>query len=147
MDGPSLFRTFLVFLLGGLALTTAAVSIFFVGGLVWHHCFLDSPNPSCADTLFYAGAFPLYGLVIALGLNFLPLVVGAVLAVLGRVFFRRVPLWYLLVILPGCVLAYVAQISSWYPQDVVRPLSERLPMYAVLQMPCLLICWWWDRRE
>jgi hypothetical protein len=29
----------------------------------------------------------------------------------------------------------------------MRPLSERLLVFSALQMLCLLICWWWDRRE
>jgi len=62
-------------------------------------------------------------------------------------FFRRLPLWYVIAILPACALAYLAQTSSWYPQDQVRPLSERLLVFSTLQMLCLLICWWWDRRE
>jgi hypothetical protein len=50
-------------------------------------------------------------------------------------------------ILPACALAYLAQTSSFYPQDQMRPLSERLLVFSALQMLCLLICWWWDRRE
>jgi hypothetical protein len=73
--------------------------------------------------------------------------VAAALAVLGRALFRQVSLWYVIAILPACVLAYMAQTTSWYPDDDVRPLSERLLVYSVLQLPCLLICWWWDRRE
>ncbi len=138
-------RTFLIFFVGGLLLTTAAISLFLIGELVWLHCVGD--NQACGDALFFAAASPFYGIVIAMGVNFLPLVVGAALAVLGRRVFRRVPLWYVIAILPACVLAYVAQTSSWYPHDDVRPLSERLLLYASLQAPCLMICWWWDRRE
>jgi hypothetical protein len=92
-------------------------------------------------------ASPIYGIIIGMGLNFLPLAVGALLAVIGRAFFRRLPLWYVIAILPACALAYVAQTWSWYPQDQMRPLSERLLVFSALQMLCLAICWWWDRRE
>jgi hypothetical protein len=146
MDGSAMVRTFLVFFVGGLLLTTAVISLFMIGGLVWVNCLQDNPNPTCADALFFAAASPFYGIVIGMGVNFLPLVVGALLAVVGRAVFRDVPLWYVLAILPACVLAYVVQGSSWYPHDEVRPLSERLLMFSVFQVPCLLICWWWDRR-
>ena len=78
--------------------------------------------------------------------NFLPLMVGAALAVLGRAVFRYVPLWYLMTILTACVLAYRAQGSPWLPYDELRPLSERLLVFSAFQVLALLICWWWDRR-
>jgi hypothetical protein len=146
MDGSAMVRTFLVFFVGGLLLTTAVISLFMIGGMVWLNCLHDSANQTCGDALFFAAASPFYGIVIGMGVNFLPLVVGAALAVLGRAIFRDVPLWYLMAIIPACVLAYVAQGSSWYPHDDVRPLSERLLMFSAFQVPCLLICWWWDRR-
>jgi len=79
--------------------------------------------------------------------NFLPLMVGAALAVLGRAVFRYVPLWYLMTILAACVLAYRAQGSPWLPYDELRPLSERLLVFSAFQVLALLICWWWDRRK
>ena len=147
MHGPALIRTFLIFFVGGLSLTAAAISIFLIGNMVWLQCLHDDPILTCGDALFYGAASPIYGVIIGMGVNFLPLAVGAVLAVTGRAFFRRLPLWYLIAILPACALAYVAQTSSWYPQDQMRPLSERLLVFSALQMLCLLICWWWDRRE
>jgi hypothetical protein len=147
MHGPALIRTFLIFFAGGLLLTTAAVSAFLIGTMVWLHCLHHNPSQTCGDALFYATASPIYGVIIGMGINFLPLAVGGFLAVLGRWFFRAVPLWYLIAILPACALAYLAQTSSFYPQEQMRPLSERLLMFSVLQMVCLLICWWWDRRE
>jgi hypothetical protein len=146
MDGSAMVRTFLVFFVGGLLLTTAVISLFMICGMVWLNCLHDSPNQTCGDALFFAAASPFYGIVIGMGVNFLPLVVGALLAVVGRAVFRDVPLWYVMAILPACVLAYVAQGLSWYPHDEVRPLSERLLMFSAFQVPCLLICWWWDRR-
>jgi len=146
MDGSAMVRTFLVFFVGGLLLTTAVISLFMICGMVWLNCLHDSPNQTCGDALFFAAASPFYGIVIGMGVNFLPLVVGALLAVVGRAVFRDVPLWYVMAIIPACVLAYVAQGSSWYPHDEVRPLSERLLMFSAFQVPCLLICWWWDRR-
>jgi hypothetical protein len=146
MDGSAMVRTFLVFFVGGLLLTTAVISLFLIGGMVWLHCLHDNPNHTCAEALFFAAALPFYAIVVGMGFNFLPLVVGAALAVLGRAVFHHVPLWYVMAILPACVLAYVAQGSSWYPYEEVRPLSERLLVFSAFQVPCLLICWWWDRR-
>ena len=147
MDGSALIRTFLIFFAGGLLLTAAAISVFLIGNMVWLYCLDDNPNQACGDALFYGAASPIYGVIIGMGINFLPLAVGAVLAVTGRKLFRSLPLWYVIAILPVCVLAYMAQTSSFYPQDQMRPLSERLLVFSVLQMLCLLICWWWDRRE
>jgi hypothetical protein len=147
MHGPALIRTFLIFFAGGLLLTAAAISIFLIGNMVWLQCLHDDPTQTCGDALFYGAASPIYGIIIGMGLNFLPLAVGALLAVLGRAFFRRLPFWYVIAILPACALAYVAQTSSWYPQEQMRPWSERLLVFSALQMLCLLICWWWDRRE
>jgi len=147
MHGPALIRTFLIFFAGGLLLTAAAVSAFLIGNMVWLHCLHDNPSQTCGDALFYSAASPIYGVIIGMGVNFLPLAVGAVLAVLGRKLFRSLPLWYVIAILPACALAYLAQTSSFYPQDQMRPLSERLLVFSVLQMLGLLTCWWWDRRE
>jgi hypothetical protein len=147
MHGSALIRTFLIFFAGGLLLTTAAVSAFLIGTMVWLYCLDDNATQACGDALFYGAASPIYGVIIGMSINFLPLAVGAVLAVIGRKLFRSLPLWYVVAILPACVLAYMAQTSSWYPQDQMRPLSERLLVFSALQMLCLLICWWWDRRE
>ena len=73
--------------------------------------------------------------------------VGAALAVVGRAVFRYVPLWYLMIILAVCVLAYRAQGPRWLPYDELRPLSERLLVFSAFQVLALLICWWWDRRK
>jgi hypothetical protein len=115
--------------------------------MVWLYCLDGNPNQACGDALFYGAASPIYGVIIGMGINFLPLAVGAVLAVTGRKLFRSLPLWYVIAILPACALAYLAQTSSFYPQDQMRPLSERLLVFSALQLLCLLICWWWDRRE
>ena len=62
-------------------------------------------------------------------------------------YFKRVPLWLVIAILPVCVLAFVAQgTSSYMHENEVRPLSERLVVFSGFQGLCLLICWWWDRR-
>ena len=142
----ALFRTFLVFFVGGLLMTTAVISLFLIGGIVWLDCLHDNPNHSCGDALFFVAVSPFYGIIIGMLVNFLPLMVGAALAVLGRAFFRYVPLWYLMTILAACVLAYRAQGSPWLPYDELRPLSERILVFSAFQVLALLICWWWDRR-
>jgi len=142
----ALFRTFLVFFVGGLLMTTAVISLFLIGGIVWLDCLHDNPNHTCGDALFFVAVSPFYGIIIGMLVNFLPLMVGAALAVLGRAVFRYVPLWYLMTILAACVLAYRAQGSPWLPYDELRPLSERLLVFSAFQVLALLICWWWDRR-
>ena len=142
----ALFRTFLVFFVGGLLMTTAVISLFLIGGIVWLDCLHDNPNHTCGDALFFVAVSPFYGIIIGMLVNFLPLMVGAALAVLGRAVFRYVPLWYLMAILAACVLAYRAQGSPWLPYDELRPLSERLLVFSAFQVLALLICWWWDRR-
>jgi hypothetical protein len=144
--GPALFRTFLVFFVGGLLMTTAVISLFLIGEMVWLDCFHDNPDLVCGDALLLAVVSPLYGVTIGMAVNFLPLIAAAALAVLGRAVFRHLPLWYVIAILPACVLAYAAQASSWLPHTEMRPLSERLLMFTAFQIPTLLICWWWDRR-
>jgi hypothetical protein len=140
------FRTFLIFFVGGLFMTAAVISLFLSGGIVWLDCLHDHPNHTCADALLFAAVSPLYGVIIGMAVNFMPLMVGAALAVLARAVFRHVPLWYLMAVLPACVLAYRAQGSPWLPYDELRPLSERLLIFSAFQVPALLICWWWDRR-
>ena len=147
MQGPALLRTFLVFFVGGLLLTAAVITLFLIGDSVWRDCLQDNPADACADALFVAATSPIYGLVLGMGLNFLPLLVAAVLAVLGRAIFREVPLWYVMAILPACVLAHSVQASPWFDSDGARPLFERLLLFSALQTPVLLICWWWDRRK
>jgi len=147
MDGIFLVRTFLIFFLGGLLLTAAAIGLFMIGDMVWLHCIHDNPSQTCGDALFFSVASPIYGIIIGMGLNFLPLAVAAVLAVLARAYFKRVPLWFLIVILPACVLAFVAQGTSWYPhENEVHPLSGRTLVFSGFQALCLLFLWWWDRR-
>ena len=143
----ALFRTFLVFFVGGLLMTTAVISLFLIGGIVWLDCLHDNLNHTCGDALFFVAVSPFYGIIIGMVVNFPPLMVGAALAVLGRAVFRYVPLWYLMTILAACVLAYRAQGSPWLPYDELRPLSERLLVFSAFQVLALLICWWWDRRK
>jgi len=143
----ALFRTFLIFFVGGLLMTAAVISLFLIGGIVWLDCLHDNPNHTCGDALFFVAVSPFYGITIGMVVNFLPLIVGAALAVLGRAVFRYVPLWYVMAILAACVLAYRAQGSPWLPYDELRPLSERLLVFSAFQAPALLICWCWDRRK
>ena len=143
----ALFRTFLVFFVGGLLMATAVISLFLIGGIVWLDCLHDNLNHTCGDALFFVAVSPFYGIIIGMLVNFLPLMVGAALAVLGRAVFRYVPLWYLMAILAACVLAYRAQGSPWLPYDELRPLSERLLVFSAFQVLALLICWWLDRRK
>src|SRR5262245_4910444 len=131
MDGSAMVRTFLVFFVGGLSLTTAVISLFLIGGMVWVNCLQDNPNPTCADALFFAAASPFYGIVIAMGVNFLPLVVGALLAVVGRAAFRDVPLWYVMAILSACVLAYVAGIVVVSPRRRAPPVRTPSHVFSL----------------
>jgi hypothetical protein len=82
-----------------------------------------------------------------MAVGFLPLLVGATLAVLGQAVFRHLPLWYVMATLPVCILAYGAQGAPWLPHNQLRPLSERLLMFSAFQVSALLICWWWERRK
>ena len=146
MYGVSMLRTFLIFFLGGLLLTAGAISLFMIGDMVWQNCINNNPSQTCGDALFFSLASPIYGVLLGMGLNFLPLLVAAVLAVLGRAFFKHVPLWLLIVIVPACALAFAVQGSPFYQLDDVRPQSERIVMFTGFQALCLLFCWWWDRR-
>jgi hypothetical protein len=142
----ALLRTFLIFFVGGLLMTATVVCLLLIGDTVSNHCLHDNPNPTCGDALLFVAVSPVYGIGIGMALNFLPLMVGAVLAALGRAAYRQLPLWYVLAILPACVLAHSAQATSWLSQGEVRPLYERLLLFAAFQMVALLVCWWWDRR-
>lgn len=143
----TLLRTFLIFFIGGLLMTTAVISLVLDGGIVWLDCLHDNSNHTCADALLFVVVSPFYGITIGMAVGFLPLLVGATLAVLGRVIFRHLPLWYVMATLPVCILAYGAQGAPWLPDDQLRPLSERLLVFSIFQMSALLICWWWDRRK
>jgi len=67
------FRTFLIFFVGGLFMTAAVISLFLSGGIVWLDCLHDNPNHTCADALFFAAVSPLYGVIIGMAVNFMPL--------------------------------------------------------------------------
>jgi hypothetical protein len=114
----AMFRTFLVFLLGGLLIATAVITLFLIGHTVWLDCLDDNPTLTCGDALLFVVVSPLYGIGIAMALYFLPLIVGTALAVLGRAILGYVPLWYVMVILPVCVLAYNVVVS---PQRRTAP--------------------------
>jgi hypothetical protein len=143
----AMLRTFLVFLLGGLLIATAVITLFLIGQTVWLDCLHDNSTLTCGDALLFVVVSPVYGIGIAMALYFLPIIVGTALAVLGRAILGYVPLWYVMAILPVCVLAYSTQTTSWFPPNTeLRPLWERLLMFSALQLPALLVCWWWDRR-
>jgi hypothetical protein len=125
----AMLRTYLVFFIGGLLTTAAAVSLLLIGGILWMDCVHDNPNHTCGDALLFVAVSPVYGVMIGMAVYFLPLIVGAALAVFGRAVFRCVPLWYLIAILPACFLAYSTQPSSWFAHDL-HPLSERLLMFS-----------------
>jgi hypothetical protein len=147
MNGPVLLRTFLVFFVGGWLTAAAFFSFVLGGGIIWMDCFHDNPGHVCGDALMFAAITPFYGIVLGMFVGFLPLVVGAVLAVLGRAVLRHVPLWYAIAILPACVLAYVVQGSPWVPADDMHPLPDRLLMFSGLQAAALLICWRLERHN
>src|SRR5262245_61853915 len=69
----------------------------------------------------FVAVSPVYAIGIGMALNFLPLMVGAVLAALGRAAYRQLPLWYGLAILPACVAAHSTQATSWLSHGEVRP--------------------------
>jgi hypothetical protein len=143
----TLFRTFLIFFGGGVLMLAAVISLFLIGGIVWSDCLHDNFNHTCGDALMFVAVSPFYGITIGMAVGFLPLLVGATSAVLGRAVFRHLPLWYVLATLLVCILAYGAQGAPWLPYDHLRPLSERLLMFSAFQVSALLICWWWDRRK
>jgi hypothetical protein len=142
-----LLRTFQAFFIGGVLIAATAISLVMSGGIIWLDCLHDNPGHVCGDALLFAAMSPIYGLLLGMFVGFLPIFVGAVLAVLGRALLHRIPLWYVIAMLPACVLVYAAQGSPWFPYDTLRPLSERLLLFSAFQAPALLICWWWDLRE
>jgi hypothetical protein len=142
----AVLRTFLVFFVGGLLLATAVVSAVMMGAAIWVDCFDDDPLHACGDGILLAAVMPFYSIVIAMFVGFMPLIVGAILAALGRAFFRHPPLWYAIAILPICVLAWLANGSPWFPSEAPHAPSLRLLMVVVFQAAALLICWWWERR-
>jgi len=139
----AMLRTFLVFFVGGLLMITAVVSLFLIGDIIWLDCLHENPGRPCGDAMLLAAVSPIYGIAIGMAVSFLPLIVGAVLAVIGRAVFRRVPLWYVVAMLPACVLAYFAQGSPGFPNGELRP---DLMMFSTCQAAALMFCWWWDRR-
>jgi hypothetical protein len=94
-------------------MTAMVICLLLIGDTVSKHCLYDNPNLTCGDALLFVAVSPVYG--IGMALNFLPLMVGAVLAVLGRAAYRQLPLWYVLAILPACVLAHRTRQRHGFP--------------------------------
>jgi hypothetical protein len=120
-----------------------------VGELIWVDFLHHNPHRTRQHALLLAALSPLYGIVMAIMLKLLPLLTGAGLAVLGRAIFRNLPLWYLIAILPVCALADQAQ-GLWLLSnsgEELRSLTMRLLMFSAYQVPALLGCWWWARRQ
>jgi hypothetical protein len=115
MKGPALLRTFLIFFVGGLLIAAAVISLVMTGGIIWLDCLHDNPGHVCGDALLFAAMSPIYGLLLGMFVGFLPIFVGAVLAVLGRAFLHRIPPWYVIAMLPACVLIYAAQGRRGFP--------------------------------
>ena len=66
----ALFRTLLVFFVGGLLMTTAVISLFLIGGIVWLDCLHDNPNHTCRDALLFVAVSPFYGITIGMVVGF-----------------------------------------------------------------------------
>jgi hypothetical protein len=146
-------RTFLIFLLGGLAIAAAVFSLLIVGDIVWTDFLHDNPHRTRQHALLLAALSPLYGVSFAIVGKLLAILVGATLAVLGRAILRDLPLWCLIAMLPVCVLAEYVQGSVlrsgfWLPEPGEEPFFVllRLLRFSAYEVPALLGCWWLDRR-
>jgi hypothetical protein len=142
MNGPESLRMFLLFFIGPWLIAAAAVACVLVGTAIWSDCLHDSPGHVCGDALLFVLIAPFYSIGFAMSVWFMPMVVGALLAVLGGAIFGRVPAWYAMAVLPVCALAYVAQGAPWFAADAERALWARVLIVAGVQaVAVLLICW------
>ena len=64
----AMFRTFLVFFLGGLLVATVGITLILIGQIVWLDCLHDSPARTCGDALLFVVVSPVYGIGIAMAL-------------------------------------------------------------------------------
>lgn len=95
--------------------------------------------------MFFSGVMPTYIAMVAVVAGFVPMITGAVMAVAGRLFLGRVPLWYALgVVIPVSVLLWLYFGGPWLDAGV--PLSERLVLLCGVQAAALVTAWWLDGR-
>lgn len=149
-NAPAYFRTFGIFFGGGFLVTVAVLSLWFIGDVVWIDFLHENPHRTRGHALLLAALSPLYGIFGAILLKLPPLLTGAVWAVLGRAIFGSLPLLYVIVVLPVCVLADQAQFWWLFPgaiEEEIHPLEVRVLKALSYQLPVLLVCWWWDRRR
>jgi len=138
-------KTFLVFFVSGVALGTAMATVVLIFDAIWTDCFAGIPGtPVCGDGVLVALTLWVPAVGTTMGIAFVPLLAGAVLAAVGRRLLDRIPLWYAAAILPLCLLAYLAVGAPWLQET---PLAYRLVLVAAFEAAALLLGWWLDGRH
>lgn len=137
-------RTFLVFFVGGIILGVAVGTLVLGFQVLRAGCLAAIPGAACGDAVLVALTLWVPATGAVFGLAFAPLLAGAVLAAVGRRFLDGVPLWYVMAVLPLCVLAYLGVGAPWI---AAVPLAGRLVIAAVFEAAALLLGWWLDGRH
>lgn len=139
-------KTGLVFFVGGVVLGTVVGTAVLSFDAIARGCFAAVDGaPVCADAVLLALTLWVPAIGATVGIAFVPLLAGAVLAAAGRRFLGRVPLWYAAAMVPPCVLAYLAVGAPWL--DAAAPLGHRVALAAAFQAAALGVGWWFDGRH
>src|SRR4029077_3300757 len=100
MTPKATLSTFLIFLVGGLAVTAAVFTLWAAADVVWVDFLHKNPYRTRDEAIQLLLRSPLNGVAATFVLMLGSLLIGAAIAALGLVLFRRVPLWLLVVTLP-----------------------------------------------
>lgn len=138
----SMVRTLLIFVLGGFILHFVEIMVLDVCDTVWIDFLHYNPHRSQSDALYLMAQSPITALLATLLYAKLPVIVGAVVAMISHRIWGHVPFFSLTVMLPLCVFALYIQIPSGpIPFDYMDFLWLFLK-----ELPVLVGCWWWSDR-
>jgi hypothetical protein len=142
------WRVFLVFFLGGLAVSTILFSGMLAWDVVWADLLHDNPNRSKNQALTLLRLSPLEGLIFTfLGSSSANLTAGASAELAFRLY-GRVPICWLLGSVPLCALATVVQVHSFTASaEEPASLSRQMMLFSAYHLPGLLGCWSFSRRR
>jgi hypothetical protein len=107
----SMKRTLLIFIIGGFILNVAVYMVNDICGIIWIDFIHDNPHRSQLNALYLIAESPITGLILTLYYS-LPVIVGAIVAMVSHRIWGRVPFYSLVVMLPLCVFTLYKQMPS-----------------------------------
>jgi len=137
----SMKRTLLIFIFGGFILNVAVNMIYVICRVIWIDFVHYNPHRSQLNALYLIAQSPIDALILTLYYS-LPVIVGAIVAMVSHRIWGRVPFYSLVAMLPLCVFTLYKQMPS---RPIPLGYTDILWLF-ILQLPVVVGCWWWSNR-